>query len=66
MIYPAQVGAGVAERREPRLRGRWTLKDLFLLDPDRMFLRVSFQAYNTRADADALVEAVRSIYGLGA
>ena len=31
---------------------------------DRMFLRLSIQAYNTRADADALVEAVKAIYRL--
>jgi len=31
---------------------------------DRMFLRLSIQAYNTRADADALVAAVRDIYRL--
>ena len=32
---------------------------------NRLFVRVSFQGYNTREDADALVEALREIYALG-
>jgi isopenicillin-N epimerase len=31
---------------------------------DRLFVRLSIQAYNTREDADALVEALREIYRL--
>jgi isopenicillin-N epimerase len=31
---------------------------------DRLFLRVSFQGYNTREDAEALVAAIRVIYNL--
>lgn len=31
---------------------------------DRLFVRISIQGYNTREDADALVAAVKDIYGL--
>ncbi|HWQ10099.1 MAG TPA: aminotransferase class V-fold PLP-dependent enzyme [Holophaga sp.] len=31
---------------------------------DRLFLRISIQGYNTQEDADALVAAVKEIYGL--
>jgi isopenicillin-N epimerase len=31
---------------------------------DRQFVRVAFQGYNTRGDADALVAALREIFGL--
>ena len=47
-----------------RLFDRYRIEIPVTAHRDRMFLRISIQAYNTRADADALVEAVRDIYDL--
>ena len=53
-----------ADRLKELLFTRYRIEIPVTSHKGRLFLRISVQAYNTREDADALVAAVREIYGL--
>ncbi|MBI4350349.1 MAG: aminotransferase class V-fold PLP-dependent enzyme [Elusimicrobia bacterium] len=58
------VPAGDAERLKRTLYGRYRIEVPVTTHKDSLFVRLSVQGYNTRADADALVQALKELYSL--
>ena len=50
------------EQLKATLYDRYRIEIPVTMHKDRLFVRLSIQAYNTRADADALVQALKEIY----
>jgi len=58
------VPARDAEQLKQMLYDRYRIEIPVTMHKDRLFVRLSVQGYNTRADADTLVQALKEIYSL--